>query len=406
MAPFTMICIMPEFKDVLSSSSTIFVNKQALSPHFVPDQLPFREGELRRMMEAVAPVLKGQKAKNLFLYGKTGTGKSSSAKYVLEKLEAEKNPHVSALYMNCRVFDSRYRVLQKIITTFHPKFARTGYSFAVLYEKLLDWMEEDGKQVVVVLDEIDMVKDLDNLVYTMTRANDDLRKGNLSILGVSNKVDFKQRLDARSRSSLCEEELVFQPYNAEQLSGILKVRVPMAFAPNVVHDSAIHLASAIAASENGDARYALLLLLRAGELVENEKRTTVVDKDVENSRKAAEEEKAFEIIGTLPEQQQLLLYALATLATDVTYKRLVEDGGEKLYFSGEVYERYATVTKKLGKPPRTMRWYREYLKELEALGLVNMVQSGKGVRGHTTLIKLGYEAARVRTIIETKVLGE
>ncbi len=358
------------------------------------------------MMEAIAPVLKGQKAKNLFLYGKTGTGKSSSAKYVMEKLEAEKNPHVSALYMNCRVFDSRYRVLQKIITHFHPKFARTGYSFAVLYEKLLDWIEEDGKQVVVVLDEIDMVKDLDNLVYTLTRANDDLRKGNLSILGVSNKVDFKQRLDARSRSSLCEEELVFQPYNAEQLSGILKIRVPMAFAPDVVHDSAIHLASAIAASENGDARYALLLLLRAGELVESQNRKTVVDHDVENSRKAAEEEKAFEIIGTLPEQQQLLLYALATLATDVSYKRLVEDGGDKLYFSGEVYERYATVTKKLGKPPRTMRWYREYLKELEALGLVNTVQSGKGVRGHTTLIKLGYEAARVRTIIETKVLGE
>lgn len=397
---------MPEFKDVLAANSSVFSNKQALSPHFVPEALPFRENELRKMMESIAPVLRGQKAKNLFLYGKTGTGKSSSAKYVLEKLEAEKNPLVSALYMNCRVFDSRYRVLQKIITTFHPKFARTGYSFAVLYEKLLDWVEEDGKQVVVVLDEIDMVKDLDNLVYTLTRANDDLRKGNVSLVGVSNKVDFKQRLDARSRSSLCEEELVFQPYNAEQLTGILQARSQLAFSSGIVHESAINLAAAIAASENGDARYALLLLLRAGELAESQGKKSVIDQDVEASRKAAEEEKAFEVISTLPEQQQLLLYALATLATDVSYKRLVEDGGDKLYFSGEVYERYASVVKKLGKPPRTMRWYREYLKELEALGLVNMVQSGKGVRGHTTLIKLGYEAARVRQVIETKVLGE
>ncbi len=397
---------MPEFKDVLASRKTVFINKQALSPHFVPEALPYREGELRKMMEAIAPVLQGQKAKNLFLYGKTGTGKSSCTKYVIQKLDEEKNEKVKAIYMNCRVYDSRYKVLQKVITAFHPEFARTGYSFAVLYEKLLDWLEEDGKQLIVVLDEIDMVKDLDNLIYTLTRANDDLRKGNIAVLGVSNKVDFKQRLDTRSRSSLCEEELVFQPYNAEQLKGILKVRGEQAFAAGAVQESAVNLASAIAASENGDARYALLLLLRAGELCDQEKQDAVTDKLVEDSRKAAEEEKAFEVIGTLPEHQQLLLYALATLASDAAYKRLVEDNGDKLYFSGEVYERYNAVAKKLGKIPRTMRWYREYLKELEALGLVQGVQSGKGVRGHTTLLKLAYDSARVRKVIETKVLGE
>ncbi len=397
---------MVDFSDVLGGKLTVFAQKQVLSPHFVPEELPYREGELRRMMEAVAPVLQGQKAKNLFLYGKTGTGKSSSTRYVIQKLDEEKNDAVKAIYMNCRVYDSRYKVLQKIIHNFHPDFARTGYSFAVLYEKLLDWIEDGSKQLVVALDEVDMVKDLDNLVYTLTRANDDLQKGSISLLGVSNKVDFKQRLDARSRSSLCEEELVFQPYNAEQLAGILSSRGKAAFKDGVLDETAVKLAAAIAASENGDARYALLLLLRAGELCDSQGKALVVDADVEASRKAAEEEKAFEIIGTLPEHQQLLLYGLATLASDVTYKRLVEEDGDKLYFSGEVYERYAATVKKLGKKPRTSRWYREYLKELDNLGLINTVQSGKGVRGHTTLIRLSYEPARVKQVIETKVLGE
>lgn len=394
------------FKDVLASRRTVFRNKQALSPHFVPETLPFREGELRKLMECIAPVVEGNRAKNVFLYGKTGTGKSTTTRRVLQLLEAEKNEKAHVLYMNCRVYDSRYKVLQKVISAFHPSFARTGYSFAVLYEKLIDWLEEGNRQLVVALDEIDMVKDLDNLVYTLTRANDDLGSGGVSILGVSNKVDFKQRLDQRSRSSLCEEEIVFQPYDAKQLCGILAQRSSLAFSPGSVDASALNLASAIAASENGDARYALLLLLRAGELCDTNKAELVTDDLVEKSRKAAEEDKAFELISTLPEHQQLLLYSLATLASEVSYKRLVEEGGDKLYFSGEVYERYAGVVKKLGKEPRTSRWYREYLKELEALGLVNTVQSGKGVRGHTTLIRLAYEPQRVKQVIETKILQE
>ncbi|MBI5035753.1 AAA family ATPase [Candidatus Micrarchaeota archaeon] len=397
---------MPSFEDVLKEQKSVFSNKGALSPHFVPDELPYRENEIRKLMVCLAPALSGQKAKNVFLYGKTGTGKSSSTRTVIKKLEDEKNERVKVIYMNCRVYDSRYKVLQKVITAFHPSFAKTGYSFAVLYERLLDWLEKDGKQLVVALDEVDMVKDLDNLVYTLTRANDDLTNGGIAIIGISNKVDFKQRLDARSRSSLCEEEMVFQPYNAEQLKGILSKRSEIAFQDTAVQESAINLAAAVAASENGDARYALLLLLRAGELSDAEKLDNVTDVQVEKSRKSAEEDKAFEIISTLPEHQQLLLYSIATLASEVAYKRLVEEGGEKLYFSGEVYERYAAVAKKLGKEPRTSRWYREYLKELEALGLINTVQSGKGIRGHTTLIRLSYEPQRVKQVIETKVLGE
>ena len=101
-----------------------------------------------------------------------------------------------------------------------------------------------------------------------------------------------------------------------------------------------------------------------------------------------------------------MLYSLAGLSEDVQYKRLVEDGGEKLYFSGEVYERYASLAKKMGHMPRTSRWYREYLNELEMLGLVNTVQSGKGVRGHTTLIKLAYAPAKVKKAVEKTLMFE
>jgi len=401
----------PSFSEITASRDSLFKDKNALSPHFIPETLLHRENEVKNIMQAVAPALEKQKPRNLFMYGKSGSGKTACTKHVLQKLEDErgKAPWVYNVYMNCRVYDSRYKVLQKTISAFCPTFAKTGYSFAVLYEKLLDWIEGSGehaetgkaKQVVLALDEIDMVRDLDSLIYTLTRVNDDLKTGGLSVLGISNKVGFMQKLESRSRSSLCEEELVFQAYNAVQLQTILKQRVPLAFRDaKSVQESALNLAAAIAASENGDARYALALMLRAGELAERTSRKMISDKEVEESRKAADEDKAFEVMNTLPAHQQLLLYALASLSGEVSYKKLVEETGENLYFSGEVYEHYVRACKKFGRDPRTARWYREYLNDLENLGLIQAADSGKGVRGHTTLIKLSYEPGKVKRILE------
>ena len=392
------------------SEKSIFKNKECLSPHFVPPQLLFRENEIRQMMAGLLPALKDQKPHNLFAYGSTGTGKTASVRQVIEKLEHEGSDKVKPVYMNCRVYDSRYKILQKCISHFNPDFAKTGFSFSVLYERLIDWVEGDGdhlegKRLIIALDEIDMIKDLDNLVYTLTRSNDDIKKGSISMIGISNKVNFKTKLDARSRSSLCEREIVFQPYNAIQLQGILRQRVTEAFEDEtVVDESGINLAAAIAAAENGDARYALLLLLRAGELAE-QKKTRLSDKEVEEARKQAEEDKAFEIISTLPEHQQIFLLALSSLSLDGKYKRLVEEGGERYYLSGEIYEKYCHFVKQLGKEPRTSRWLREYIIDLDTLGLVNSLQSGKGVRGRTTLVKLAYEPEKIRKIVEQTFSG-
>ena len=78
--------------------------------------------------------------------------------------------------------------------------------------------------MIVVLDEIDIIKDLDDMVYTLTRVNDELRKGGVSLIGISNKLTFKQGLDQRSKSSLNETEIVFPPYTSEQLKDFSTAR--------------------------------------------------------------------------------------------------------------------------------------------------------------------------------------
>ena len=235
-----------QFADLFKESK-IFANREVLSPHYLPESLPFREKQINEIAKYLAPSLKGDRGRNIFIYGKTGTGKTSCIKHVVSQVKNIPAVKAKISYINCRIYNSRYRVLSRIAGDHLPFYAKRGYGIVEIYEKIINWIEEDGKVLVVVLDEIDIVKDLDDLVFTLTRANSDLRSGGITIVGVSNKISFKELLDPRSLSTLYENELVFPPYNSSELASILKERVLSGFKPNVVDPACVNLAAAIAA---------------------------------------------------------------------------------------------------------------------------------------------------------------
>jgi cell division control protein 6 len=389
------------FSDSLQKHK-IFRDASMLSPHFVPKTLPFRDQQINEVKSILAPALQNRKPSNLFIYGKTGTGKTASVKYVMEKFNGE-NEKSTMHYVNCRIYNSRYRILQKVLKHFMPELEKVGFGMPFLYEKMIE-ISNKGTQLVIVLDEIDMVKDVDELVYTLTRVNDELKSGGITIIGISNNLAFKDALDRRSRSSLNETDMVFPPYTSEQLKKILEQRVDGAFNGNVVDQSAISLAAAITSQENGDARYALKLLLKAGEVAEQADRSRITDVEVDAARKNVELDLAQETIATLPENHQMLLYAIADLVLNGSKYSRLEGMEENFLLSGEVYDKYEHVCKRLRKRARSIRWYHEYLKELEMLGLIMTTPSSKGMRGHTTLIRLGHEA-KIISEVTGKVLG-
>ena len=391
---------MKSIEEILSKES-LFKDKGVLSPHFIPDELPYRESHIERMIKSMAETLRGRRPKNLFIYGKTGTGKTCSLKHAIQRFEAylkEKgisNIHVE--YINARMmYNSRYRILNKTMKTFYPELEKSGFGLTYIYEKMVEFLSE-GRYLIIAIDEIDVVKDLDDLVYTLSRVNDEVSRGGLSIMGISNKLSFKQNLDPRSRSSLFEDELIFPPYNASQVKEIIKQRIALGFREGVVKESAISLISAITAQENGDARYALKLLLKAGEIAEDEDSEVVEEKHVEKALELVEYDIAGEGIRTLPINQQLVLYALAKLSLNKSSKLTNEEG---YFLSGEVYEAYSKIARSFGKRAKSARWYREYINELENLGLISTVYTSKGIRGHSRLIKIGISPEAVIRIVE------
>ncbi len=393
---------MKGFEEILDERK-IFKNKTALSPSYIPEKLPFREKELETIMRTVAPALLHERPKNLFIYGKTGTGKTCSTKFVMQKFnETAKKRDANAYmeYINCKMHKTPYRVLQKVAKRFEPKFEKGGFGMPFFYEKLLEILNKNT-HIILILDEIDGVSNLDELIYTLTRINDEAKAGSMSIIGISNKFEVKKLLDARSKSSLYENEIIFAPYTAIQIKEILKDRSKVGLAEGTLDESALNLISVITANESGDARFALRLLEKSAEIAEMNKKDKITDLEVEEARKNIEIDIIKSIISKLPENHKLVLLAIALIAQRGSkYARLTTNYEKGVLAYGEVYEGYLSLCGKFKKNPRTSRWVKTYLNELEELGLITSSLSGKGIRGHTTIIRISYDPKDIIRLIK------
>jgi archaeal cell division control protein 6 len=240
-------------------------------------------------------------------------------------------------------------------------------------------------------------------MYSLSRGNDEIRKGSITVLGISNNLTFKEKLDPRTKSSLCERELVFNPYNANELKKILSERCEKAFKEGTVKEEAISLAAALSAQESGDARTAVMLMQRAGELADHKNLEIIDDTLVEEAKNSVEEEIIISMISTLPEQQQFVLYAIAQMSGKAQFTRVNGEVEKGVMFSGEIFETYQQLAKKFDQRTITSRWYRQYINELEMYGLILVTNSGKGIKGQTRLIKLGFDADKIKSALEKEL---
>ena len=381
---------------------SVFKNRDALSPHYVPDHLPYREEQVKEISGTVAPILSGRKPENVFIYGKTGTGKTVATKYVLKNLQkfAEgRDIPVRAEYINCRIHNTRSRIFIKVGSGVLPDENFLGLSTAYIYEKILGKIKQGDIRLIIVLDEIDKLRGISETVYALNRANDELEGGSISVIGISNVLTLKDSLDPRTKSTLCQQEMIFPPYNAEGLGRILTDRAKEGFKEGAVSEGAIALTAAYAARQSGDARYALQLLLRAGDVAEEENAEIVTEEHVEKAKERVEEDIILEMIGALPEQEQILLLAIAKLVLNRKGQKTF-GSDDVIITSGEVYEAYSKLARKLGKDPVSDRWFREYISELAMYGILNVIQAGKGFRGNTRIIKLLFSPTKIVNVLQ------
>ena len=91
----------------------IFKDERFLYPEFVPERMPFREPEVDGLVFSLQPVLQGKKPQNVFVCGKTGTGKTATVKFVLNELQ-QYSDRAKGLYINCFQLNTRHSILTQI----------------------------------------------------------------------------------------------------------------------------------------------------------------------------------------------------------------------------------------------------------------------------------------------------
>ena len=369
-----------------TNGAGIFKQKDVLSADFTPDNIPHREKQVKELAMMLAPVLRGEKPSNIFIYGKTGTGKSLCIRKVnncLEDTARTAERKVKTIYLNCKmrkIADTEYRLLAQLISCFGGKVPFTGLPTNTLYDQLFKTMEEKGGNVILVLDEIDALLERagDGLLYNLTRINQELKGAKITVVGVSNKVSFIDNLDPRIRSSLSEEEMVFPPYNATELKDILGERAATAFNEGATDFAVITKCAALAAQEHGDARKALDLLRVAAELAEREGCMRVSERHVDAAEEKLDRDRIIEIIRAQPKQSKLVI---------VSILRIYGKGNKDMQ-TGEVYRVYEDFAAQNGLKTLTQRRVSDLISELDILGVINASVISKGRYGRTRTINI------------------
>ena len=370
--------------EAAESGKSIIKNRTILHHTFIPSVIYHRDLEQEKVTQSLIPILKHFRPSNLLVYGKPGTGKTLVVRRVLSKIQErveKSNFPIKLVYTNSKEETTLYGLLVSFgrqLGLSEKELPTTGLSISEVFKRLLRIIDEKSLNTVFVIDEIDFLAHLvsktgNDILYQLTRSNERLKKGSLTIIGISNDLTFKERLDPRVISSLGEEEIVFTNYTVNQIHKILEDRITSAFVEGVVEESALNLCAAMAGREHGDARRAIGLLRVAGEIAEREQQEKITEEHMRRASLKMEEDKETAALTSYPLHEKLIILAVMKASGSST---------------GEIYGAYKDLCKAVRQKELTQRRVTQMLSEIELSGIISGRIVHQGIHGRTKKYKL------------------
>jgi cell division control protein 6 len=267
------------------SESALFLDKSKLSPRYVPEELPHRKAQIQQIVHTFSDAPKDPDKFPLTVLqviGPAGIGKTSTvirSSKIIEELFAKNRLRLRTAYINLKLQGgNKFAIYRFLLEHIAPDLPVQGLGAEGMLRYLLQYLRQSSQYAFIIMDEIDYLikssKDTD-VVYDLTRLNEYEPDSPCNVKGVifiARNKEFYSKLDAAELSTLGRVPMEFYPYTIEQVSDILEARASQAFKPKAIASDVIDKVASITTSAdvNSDVRYALDLLLYAGNLAESQ----------------------------------------------------------------------------------------------------------------------------------------
>ena len=265
------------------SESTIFRDKSKLSPRYVPSELPHRE----KQIEQIDHIFRSSYSSPskfplavLQIVGPAGIGKTSTV-LKFSKLLADKFLHnrltLKIAYVNLKLQGgNKYAIYRFVLERVAPELPSQGLSAEEMLRYMLRYLYENNIYLLIILDEIDYLIKISKdtgIIYDLTRLNEfdpDAPCNVKGVIFIARSTDFYHKLDQAELSTLGRVPMEFPIYSIKEVSDILVNRCSEAFIANAIGSNVIDEVAkfTVSPANNSDIRYALDLLLYAGNLAE------------------------------------------------------------------------------------------------------------------------------------------
>ena len=265
--------------DMLFHDQTLFKNSEVFDFDYVPEEFMFRQEQMKEVINCLNPAINKKRPVNCMLNGLPATGKTTSTNLIFDELKSYN--HIVTIHLNCRMVNTTFRVYSEIhkkVFGYSPP--DTGIPVTSLYNKIFEKLGEEGKILIVALDDAVFLEDCDEVLYQLLRVSEVFPGVKVGLIVVLSEKE-KYVVEDKSVSVFRPRIIDYSPYSGDDIFEILKTRAYLGLYEGVVDDSLLRIISEHAVGQ--DLRFGIELLRQSVLEAENKSEKKVLKSYVEDA---------------------------------------------------------------------------------------------------------------------------